>query len=170
MRRWKAFRDKFRLYIITAAAMICVAFYLARDTIDYYLQGKNDKYYALTKALNPNAPESKLKAENLIILIVLLLLIGFIIGGKPEIGKQHIKGAPGSILLRIVEFFYSPAAVEETFKPIIADWRTEYFDALQGKRVFKARWINLRYIIAFVMAMGLSKFYSLVKSFISVGR
>jgi hypothetical protein len=79
-----------------------------------------------------------------------------------------IKPAPGTKLLSFVEFFYSPETVEEVFKRIIADWRIEYFEALKQNRTIKARWISVRYRYSFVVAMGVSKVYSLFRSIISV--
>src|ERR1044072_1750745 len=75
-----------------------------------------------------------------------------------------ISAAPGSSLLSLVEFLFSPYTVEHTFKPIVADWRTEFFDALHKGRYWKARWVRVRYTFSFVMAMGLSKVFSLVRS------
>lgn len=82
-------------------------------------------------------------------------------------GRPKFKTAPGTRLLSVAEFFYSPKTVEEVFKPIIADWRTEYFDALTQNRSLKARWISVRYKYHFVLAMGLSKVYSLFRSILS---
>lgn len=83
---------------------------------------------------------------------------------------KSLSKAPGSILLSIVEFLYSPASVEHTFKPIVADWRFEYFEALDQKAKWKARWIRVRYIYKFALAMGLSKVYSVVKFFLPAGK
>ena len=77
--------------------------------------------------------------------------------------NQRLKKAPGSNLLMLVEYLYSPATVEGVFKPIVADWRTEYFDALHEHKWFKARCIRVRYLFNFGMVMGLSKALSLVR-------
>jgi hypothetical protein len=71
--------------------------------------------------------------------------------------------APGVILLRIVIFLYSPTAVDEVFMPLIGDWRKENFDALVRGEIWKARWINLRYVMSLVMAMGLTKAFSVIR-------
>ena len=81
--------------------------------------------------------------------------------------RSKIDSAPGSRILSIVEFFYSPKTVEEVFKPIIADWRIEYFEALKHNRTIKARWISLRYKYDFAKAMGVSKVYSLFRGILS---
>jgi hypothetical protein len=81
-----------------------------------------------------------------------------------------VKRAPGSIYLLIVDFLYSPKAVEGIFKPIIADWRTEYFDALKQGRTTKARWISIRYSFRFVSAMGLSQAYAFIRILRSAGK
>jgi hypothetical protein len=80
----------------------------------------------------------------------------------------RIRKAPGSRLLAIVDFLFSPATIEETFKPTVADWHEEYFEALKQKRFMKARWINVRYTYRFIQTMGLSKVFSVIKSFKSV--
>lgn len=77
--------------------------------------------------------------------------------------RNLISTAPGSKLLSIVEFLFSPQTVECTFKPIIADWRMEYFDALKLEKRWKARWISVRYICRFIIAMGLSKVLSFIR-------
>ena len=76
----------------------------------------------------------------------------------------RIKKAPGSTLLSIVDFFFSPTVIENVFKPIVADWRTEFFNALQKGWRWKAKWIQARYTVSFMMAMGLSKVFSFIKS------
>ena len=78
--------------------------------------------------------------------------------------SHPIKKAPGSNLLILVEYFYSPKIVEGVFKQIVADWRGEYFEALQQRRLWKARLVNIRYLFSFVMAMGLSKVLSFIRS------
>src|SRR5438270_807519 len=42
---------------------------------------------------------------------------------KPSV---RVKRPPGVLLLIVVNFFFSRKTVEEVFKPIIADWLTEY--------------------------------------------
>lgn len=78
--------------------------------------------------------------------------------------SHQISSAPGTNLLKIVDFIYHPQLVEDVFKPIISDWRLEYFNALHQARHLKARWISIRYIIRFGLAMGLSKVFSVVRS------
>ena len=56
-------------------------------------------------------------------------------------------------LLRIVNLFYSDKIRKEIFQPIAADWQEEYFEALFKKEIWKARWINVRYTYAFLVAM-----------------
>jgi len=69
---------------------------------------------------------------------------------------------PGSRLLNIVEFLYSPSAREKVFEPLIADWRLEYFEALAVKKPLKAKWISVRYYWAFCKAMGLQRLLSVI--------
>jgi hypothetical protein len=77
---------------------------------------------------------------------------------------------PGGGLLRVVDFFYSAVAVENIFKPIVVDWRTECFEALAKGRIWKARWINVRYTYRFLLAMGLNSLFSLLRSFVPTSR
>ena len=67
-----------------------------------------------------------------------------------------------------MDFFFSTKEVEGIFKPAVADWRVEYYEARNRKRFWKARWINVRHTYNFLQAMGLSKFYSLIKEFWSL--
>ena len=104
----------------------------------------------------------------LVILVVsaVVIYIAKLIRNGPRTGR--ISKAPGTRLLLIVDFLFSPATVEETFKPTVADWRKEYFEALRQKRFLKAGWISVRYRYRFILAMGLSKVFSVIKSFKSV--
>jgi hypothetical protein len=70
----------------------------------------------------------------------------------------------------IADFLFSPATVENTFRPLVADWRYEYFEALKQGRKYKVRWISFRYYCHFIMAMSLSKVFSLLKEFRSISK
>lgn len=87
----------------------------------------------------------------------------------PRLHSTVIGRAPGANYLLIVDFLFSPKTVEETFKPIVADWRTEYFEALNQRRKWKARWISVRYTYSFVASMGLTKIVSFIKIFTRAG-
>lgn len=90
--------------------------------------------------------------------------------------KHHLKApssirrAPGSILLQIADFFYSPKTVESVFRPIVNDWRIEYFEALQDGRTMKAHWISARYSYHFIIRMGMNTFMSFVRRFTSTDK
>jgi hypothetical protein len=109
-------------------------------------------------------------------LALLTLLGGFIAvitSGLLSRARQEssiVERAPGATLHSVVDFLYSQKTVKETFEPIIADWRFEYFEALSQKRIWKARWICVRYTYSFVMAMGLSKIFSFYKVFTRAGK
>lgn len=81
--------------------------------------------------------------------------------------RVRLQQPPGSIWLSLVDFLYSPTTVEKVFKPIVADWRTEYFEALKAKRMLKARWISFRYYWSMLKAMGISQVLSLLSKFAS---
>lgn len=100
---------------------------------------------------------------------VLWLLTRVIISqaSKAQNNKQRLTKAPGMRLLAIVDFLFRPATVKLTFKQLIADWRTEYFEALSQGRTMKARWVMIRYrfyfACTFIRAMGLSNVLSFFK-------
>lgn len=71
---------------------------------------------------------------------------------------------PGTSLLRIAQCLYSPDIIEKTFEPLIADWRMEYFEALGQGHNLKARCLSARYTYSFVVAIVVSKAYSILKS------
>jgi hypothetical protein len=84
--------------------------------------------------------------------------------------RLSITNVPGTKLLALVEFFFSPRTVEQTFKPIVSDWHYEYFEALTVGRKWKARWISTRYRCAFVWAMSLSRVLSVWKQLRSASK
>lgn len=83
---------------------------------------------------------------------------------------HKILGIPGESILALVNFLYSPAKVEQTFAPMVADWRHEYFEAMRQGREAKARWISLRYRWAFIKVICLSPIFLLVKQLGSVSK
>lgn len=103
---------------------------------------------------------------------LMALPLGFLIirhaskslSSRPKNTAPSISKAPGSRLLAVVEYLYSPKTVEGVFKPIIADWRVEVFGALKEGNPRKAAWIRVRYTFSFIMAMGLSKILSVLRS------
>jgi hypothetical protein len=84
--------------------------------------------------------------------------------------NAEISRPPGASLLALVDFLFSPKTVELTFKPLVADWRSEYCKALCQGRTLKARWISVRYRYSFLMAMSLSKLIALLRELRSVTR
>jgi hypothetical protein len=87
-----------------------------------------------------------------------------------KLANHSLSKLPGAILLTTVDFLFSPITVEKTFKPLVADWRYEYFEALKQGRTYKAHWISIRYRCAFVWAMSLSKVFSLLKQLKSISK
>lgn len=127
-----------------------------------------------------NAVDKSISIYPILIIIVVplsFIAVGIFFLGNPWASDRkdnqsknttkHIKKAPGSNLLILVNFLYSPKIVKEVFEQIVADWRTEYFDALKAGRTWKVRWISVRYTYSFVVAMGLSKAFSLIRSIAS---
>jgi hypothetical protein len=60
---------------------------------------------------------------------------------------------PLLFLYEIPNIFYSPRTHKEVFQPLLADWREEYFEAVQQNQKLKACWISACYAWAFLMAM-----------------
>lgn len=99
---------------------------------------------------------------------------------EPKIGKSNISKSkrskyiigkpPGTNLLALVDFLFSPKTVEQTFRPIVSDWRYEYYEALKQGHKYKARWISMRYRYSFIMAMSLSKIFSFLKQLRSLSK
>lgn len=86
--------------------------------------------------------------------IICFLVFGLIIlFGKSILSKSIIFMPFSSKTLRTTNFLYSPKIQKEVFEPINADWQAEYFEALFKKEIWKARWINVRYTYAFLIAM-----------------
>lgn len=85
---------------------------------------------------------------------------------KKRYRRSGLKRPPGNILLRICDFLFSKKTVMLTFRPLIADWRMEYYEALDSRRRAKARWICVRYYWYFAKAFGLSKLYTLIKEIV----
>jgi hypothetical protein len=63
-----------------------------------------------------------------------------------------VRKAPGTRLLSLAKFLYSPESVEQVFHPLVADLRQEYFDELKKGNTLKARWLVFRYHYAFTVA------------------
>ena len=107
---------------------------------------------------------------------ILLAVLGTLLSSF--LAKSHLKRkrhiyvtrAPGAYLLQLAQYLFSPSTVEITFKPLIADWRYEYFKALQQGRNWKARWVSVRYCYSFILAMSLSRVFSLLKQFRSASK
>lgn len=77
-----------------------------------------------------------------VIIAILAITVSAIFISRMQTWKKiqtgRISKVPGAQLLAIVDFLFSPTAVEETFKPTVADWHKEYFEALSQKRFLKA--------------------------------
>jgi hypothetical protein len=84
--------------------------------------------------------------------------------------KRRVKRPPGFRLLHFVEFFYSRKAIEEVFKPILADWQFEYYECLKENCLWQARWTTFRWTIRFILAMGLTQAIAFLRDFVPFGR
>lgn len=62
---------------------------------------------------------------------------------------MKIYKAPAFILIRIARFVYSPGEVDRIFMPAHFDFMSEYFDELNSKKVWHARFTVVRYYCSF---------------------
>ena len=71
------------------------------------------------------------------------------------------------LLRSVSEFVFSKKTLEHVVDPIIADMQAEYFEALEAKRRYKARWVLIRGHWSFFKTVGL---HSIVKAVFEVWR
>jgi hypothetical protein len=88
-------------------------------------------------------------------------------GAKSGRAAARITRAPGTYVLNISEFLFSPKTLTMVVNPIIADMQAEYFAALAAGRGYKAIWICARGYWSLVKAIGL---FSLVRTVAAVWR
>src|SRR5262249_3070085 len=105
---------------------------------------------------------------SLLTLINRALFGGFVIETTDIPNNADIVRPPGARLLFLADFLFSAKTVDQTFKPLVADWRFEYFEALKGGQKLKARWISIRYLHSFVMAASFSRLLQFLKQLRSV--
>jgi hypothetical protein len=103
-------------------------------------------------------------------IIIIVKLFAYIFQRYGAQTKPLICKPPGTRFLVFADFIYSPKTMEQIFMPLVADWRLEHFEALKQNRKWKARWISFRYCYSFIMAMSLSKVFSLLKQIRSVSK
>ncbi|MGE0456021.1 MAG: hypothetical protein AB7O37_21975 [Vicinamibacteria bacterium] len=88
--------------------------------------------------------------------------IGFGAGALPfsmlvwKLVGRRVGRPPGVVILNVADFICSPRTLERVVAPIVADLQLEYFNALEQKRPWKARWIRVRYAGAMIVALTLS--------------
>ena len=81
---------------------------------------------------------------------------------------REISRAPGAIMLSVVYFFCSKKTYNKIFVPIISDLHEEYLEALHEQQHWKARWIRIRYTLAFFNSIGLNISLSTIKKIIDL--
>jgi hypothetical protein len=84
-----------------------------------------------------------------------------------EARRGKIRKAPGTTLLAFAEWVFSEKKVEREFKPIIAEWRYEYYNALVQKRTIKAEWISTRWRYGFFKSMVKTEVLSFFRALLS---
>lgn len=72
-------------------------------------------------------------------------------------------------ILKFTKKFYSEETIKLCFEPLIADWKTEYSQAIKTNHKWKAQKITFSYIYAFLCAIiqqtWLGKIFELIKRF-----
>jgi hypothetical protein len=81
--------------------------------------------------------------------------------------KRRISRPPGSLVLAVAKFLYSPKSYERVAEPIIADMQFEYCQALAEGNGAKAAWIRVRGLLNLWVAWGTVR---IVKALLDVGR
>lgn len=106
--------------------------------------------------------------------IISLIGIGIFFGyqlASSILDEERIIKPPTFYANKFAWFLYSTKTQKEIFEPIIADWQKEYFEALSRNEIWKARWIKVRYIYAFLAAMWQkSPIGDLIKFVIKIAR
>ncbi|WP_437758413.1 hypothetical protein [Sorangium sp. So ce1389] len=110
-----------------------------------------------------------------ILLVVAAVIFGVLYAALQHSRSQSIKrrrrritGPPGCRLHALAGFFYSRKTMERVFDPMLADMRSEYFEALANGRIWKARWHRVTYYWAFVKSIGLHSVLSLAQEIVSM--
>jgi hypothetical protein len=124
-RKILGFEDSILFCLLTTGS-----FYGASKLFWNFVQYRN--LYRNLKSIGINCPEIETLSMNLSLIVL-----------------KH----SASNFLRISNFLFSTKTQKEVFEPIVTDWQEEYFDALFKKEIWKARWINVRYTYAFLIAM-----------------
>lgn len=75
------------------------------------------------------------------------------VGSRYSVRWSAVYKPPGARLDRIARFVFSKRSYREVFGPCIADLQYEYFEALQARSRWKARWEILRGYCAFTAAV-----------------
>lgn len=117
------------------------------------------------KALSRSAAAG---APSLVVLHYTLRLLRFVDRIKKMCSFSRADGPrlPGSTMLCIASVFFSKKRMERTFEPIVADYRTEFFEALEESWL-KAQFVRLRYWWAFTNACGLHAGFKLAVEIIA---
>lgn len=71
--------------------------------------------------------------------------------------KQKIELPPGMGLHAVSDFLFSKKTMERIVLPLIADLQDEHAEALSEGRSWKARWVRVRYLLAYINALGLKR-------------
>jgi hypothetical protein len=122
------------------------------------------------ESLSKDLGHNLAKFEALIdILTALVKLFSSAAGKGARYGRAgaRITRAPGTYVLNISEFLFSPKTLTMMVNPIIADMQGEYFEALAAGRRYKAICVCVRGYWSLVKALGL---FSLVRTVAAVWR
>lgn len=88
-------------------------------------------------------------------IVILVVMLGLFTERRHE--KQPriaLQRAPGSWMLRLSGIIFSKRTNDLVFQPLVADYQSEYFEALNRSDCWSARRIRFRYSVAFVCAFA----------------
>ena len=143
------------------------------DGVEVYSSNHHSQSAALGGSDNSLSLDSESKPTDTkaltaaLIAVLTLLLAAADKAAKAANTGARITTAPGTNLLSISEFLFSPKTLRSVVNPIIADMQAEYFEALAASRRYKAIWVCARGYWSLVKAVGL---YSLLRTVAEVWR
>lgn len=102
------------------------------------------------------------------VLAGVVAVAGWVVQTRSALGgvfrREPAEGAgPGGWMFAIADFFCTRGKMEGVVKPLLADLRCEYTEAVREGRTWKARWIRVSYVWHFFNALGPASLWDLVR-------
>ena len=82
-------------------------------------------------------------------------------------GKKRVVRQPGTLVIKLLRFFYSRKHFERVFEAMHAEFWTEYVEDLSEGRKWRARWTMLRFYFAVVTSIGILRWLRIFAAWIS---